>query len=457
MKIIFVVPPSNIVTVVPPIGVGYIASLSRQKGHDVSIIDARSEPLSVEQAAERISVEKPDLLGVSVLTANYLAARSIVRRVKERIPRTKIVLGGPHASALPQEVLGDTAADFVIRGEGEHALLRLADILQKGNGDLSSVDNLCYRKNGGIILNPHIERIEELDSLPFPAWDLIPPRRYPPAPHLFLFKNYPIAPVITSRGCPFSCHFCASGQLMGHKLRVRSAANVANEIELLVKKYGVREIHFEDDNFTLLRDHAVRVCEEIIRRGIKISWQNANGVRADALDDELLGLMKRSGCYRLLFGIESGVQELLSRIEKGLDLRSIASRIRMVKKAGIEVSGAFIFGLPGETEGTLRRTIEFINTLDLDLLGISLLVPLPGSRIFDERRKALGYGGMDWNAFNYFTASDSKWLPGVSLRKFQKLALRRFYFRPRTMAYIAKRLKLRQLGHACKMALCYLG
>jgi radical SAM superfamily enzyme YgiQ (UPF0313 family) len=260
---------------------------------------------------------------------------------------------------------------------------------------------------------------------------------------------------MTSRGCPFRCSFCSSGAFLGRKLRLRSPKEVVDEIELLVNKYGVKEIHFEDDNFTLIKDHAKAICREIIARNIKIVWQSPNGVRIDSLDDELIYLMKESGCYRLAFGIESASQKILDRANKMIDLRKVPDAIKKVKKAGIEAHGFFILGLPGETRETAMETINFATKLSLDLANFALLVPLPGSQIFKEC-----YGAdiekINWDEFNYFSGYTVGNLSLDNLRKFQKIALRKFYSNPKVAFNLLRRIRIRQIPYLFKVMMKYL-
>jgi len=451
VKVLFVVPPSEALTVTPPIGLGYMVSVLRKNGYEASILDSQRESLNEEKCLGRIKEFDPGLLGVSLLTSNYVVAKKIIKRLKESAPATKIVLGGPHASALPGATLEETQGDFLIRGEGEYPIVALMDFLEKGRGELSEIKNLCYRKNGKVEIKPITMQAGDLDAIPPPAWDLMRPAEYPPNPHQFFFKKYPIAPVITTRGCPFECTFCAAGFLAGKKLRMRSPAKVVDEIELLVNKYGVKEIHFEDDNFTLLRKHAEGVLHEIIKRDIKISWQSPNGIRLDTVDEELIRLMKESGCYRLAFGIESGSQEILDRANKKLNLDKVSGVMKAVKRAGIETQGFFILGLPGETRDTALETLKLIEKLPLDFVDVALLTYLPGSRIFNERYGTAGQEGIKWDEFNYFTAEPTAALSGEELKAFQKRALRKFYMKPKTVFRILKSIKPRQIPHVFRI------
>jgi len=456
MTILLYVLPSNALTITPPVGLGYISSVLLEHNYDVSILDSQKESLNIEKSLRKIKEMRPDVLGISILTSNYGNAKEIVKRVKQSNPSTKIVLGGPHPTALPEASLKETGADFLIRGEGEYTFLKLIEFLDKGQGDLSSIENLCYREDGQIRVKPNTFQIKDLDEIPFPAWDLMPPKEYPVNPHQFFFRKYPIAPIITSRGCPFACTFCATSFLFGKELRRRSPKKVVDEIELLVNKYNVKEIHFEDDNFTLLKEHTEDICQEIIGRKIKIAWQCPNGIRADTIDEDLIHLMKKSGCYRLSFGIESGSQEILDRTGKKLNLDNVSEVIRMVKDQDIQVQGFFILGLPGETEETIIKTLKLIKGLALDLVDIALLVDLPGSNLFNEKYSLEDYEKIKWDEFNYFTAQPTDNLPRQTLKRFQKLGLREFYLNPRTIKFLIRNIKIQQLPYIFRIVLKYI-
>lgn len=210
------------------------------------------------------------------------------------------------------------------------------------------------------------------------------PRRYRKAPHGGLIKRFPVAPVVSTRGCPFECSFCASPTLWEKRIRFRSPEKIVEEIELLVGRFGVREIHFEDDNLTLRRSHVEKICGLILEKGLDISWAAPNGVRADSLDRDLLELMKKSGCYFLSFGLESGNQSILDRAAKDVSLDTMERVIRETREAGIMTQGFFSFGLPGETEATINETIEFAKSSGLDRAQCLLLDILPGSRLWEE-------------------------------------------------------------------------
>jgi radical SAM superfamily enzyme YgiQ (UPF0313 family) len=271
------------------------------------------------------------------------------------------------------------------------------------------------------------------------------PRTYPDMPHQLLHKKFPVAPILTTRGCPYDCSFCSSTKLWGKRLRTRSPENVVDEIELLVKEFGVREIHFEDDNFTQKRGHVRRVCEEILERDLRIVWSCPNGVRIDTLDDELLALMRRSGCHSVGLGIESGSQEVLDRNHKRLDLKQVPEQVDMIRAHGIAAHGFFIIGMPGETEKTVRQTAGFARKVRFDRANFSLLSPLPGTEIFQKYvADPAGGKALDFSVLNFFTPFPLGELDADGLKRWQRRAVMSFYLRPRPMLHLFSRFRLSQ-------------
>lgn len=455
MKVVLIAPNSKAHTVTPPLGLGYLAAAVRQHGHEVDILDLAKERLDANHGAAAARRLEPDLVAVSILSTAYLPVRDLVVALNRLLPGVPLVVGGPHVTAMAGNTLTDLGVELGVVGEGELAFPELVDRLAAGSG-LEGIPSLCRLVDGEVSCSERSVFLRDLDSLPFPAWDLMDPRTYPDLPHQMLHKKFPVAPVMTSRGCPFDCTFCASTTLWGRGWRTRSPENVVDEIEMLVKDYGVKEIHFEDDNFTLKASHAAAVCEEILRRGLDIVWCTPNGVRVDSLNDELLVLMRRSGCYGLGFGIESGSQRVLDFNHKKLDLAKVADSIAMVKRHGIETHGFFIIGLPGETEETIRETIRFACHARLDRANFALLAPLPGSDVFREYiLEQAGDEPFDFEVLNYFTPFPIGELDAGQLKRGQRRAVYSFYLRPGPMLNIIRNLKLVQVKQIIRALLDY--
>jgi len=435
MRVALVRPSYYTHLITPPLGIGYVAGYLRSAGVDCALVDGLNRGLDTEALADACG--DADLVGISCLTDFLAETAELTSALKARGKR--VVIGGPHASALPRETLAETGADFVIAGEGEQTMAELAAYLEARE---QGPPPPGVWTEGDTAFRPR-ELIAELDSLPFPDWEQMDPRTYKHAPHGGLIKNFPVAPMTSTRGCPFDCSFCASPTLWGRRIRFRSPGNVVDEIEYLVRDFGVKEVHFEDDNFTLRADHAQGVCDEILRRGIRISWALPNGIRVDAVTPELLKLMHKSGCYYTAFGVESGSPEILKNVNKRTDLAKIEQAVHWANDAGIMTQGFFIFGLPGETAGTIEETIEFAKRIPLDRGQFLLLDVLPGSRLWDELRDEIQ---ADSRVRSY---QEAMWIPPTvdeaTLRSAPARAFRRFFFRPKQMLKLLRFVRLSQI------------
>ena len=419
----------------PPNGIGYLAGMLEANGARCWFIDGIKDRLTVEDILARASALKPDLVGIPLLTPMYKTSKALILELARAGFRT--VAGGPHASALPAETLAETGADYLVFGEGEITLLELCRSL---NGSrprpLDAIPGVAFKRGGAVVLNAPRPLIEDIDALPFPAWHLFPPDRYPFSPQGTMAKGYPLAAITTSRGCPFNCGFCSTNVIWQRRFRARSAGNVIAEIEMLVRDYGVREIQFIDDNLTTRRDRMLAICDELEKRGLDLVWSCPNGVRIDSLDEELARRMKRCGCYSLTFGIESGNQQVLDRIEKGTSLEQVEKVVSMVRREGIETRGFFIVGLPGETRATIRQTIDFAKKLPLSFAGFSILVLMPGSKFFREwaAKNKVDTAGIDWDGFDSYRSRMSVCeVNQYELRALCRRANLEFYLRPRIL------------------------
>ena len=429
-RILLLQPQYDTHVVSPPLGLGSLASYLRREGHRVSLLDLNLTHMPQDQFEKHLLELSPDLVGISAMSTGTVAVRELISLINSRV-NTPVVVGGAEASALPEHTLRFTGADFVAVGEGEVTLAELVSTLD-GAGGVQDVLSLGYLDRDEFKLNRRRELIEDLDSLPFPAWDMIPPRNYRIAPVISAAKRFPIAPILTTRGCPFSCTFCASNAIWGKTWRRRGPSLVVDEIEMLLSDYGVREIFISDDNFNLKTSHAVAFCEEILRRGLKFPWACPNGLRVDRLSPKLLGLMKRAGCHLIGLGIESGNQEILDRAKKSLDLSVVREACQEIDEAGITAVGFFVFGLPGETVETLEQTIALAKSLPLKRAWFNTLAPYPGSEVFEEYIRDRDLEELEWEHL-YTVGKDIAQLSSVppeTLDRYQKKAAWSFYRRP---------------------------
>ncbi len=430
----------------PPLGLGYIASILKKYGHQVNLLDCAIMRDSYPQIRSRIKTMNPDVIGITALSAYYGEMRRLARFLQPlQIP---IILGGIHVSALPELSLRECGAEFVVQGEGELTTLELMD-KWTDRAARKQIKGIAYFENGEFKVNPRRELIPNLDDLPFPAWDLISPLNYPPQPHGVAMKRYPVAPILTTRGCPYSCSYCASTQFWEHKYRRRSAKNIGDEIEYLVNTFKVREIHIWDDNFTLLRKHVVEFCREILKRKFDLIFATPNGVRLDHLNREILTLMKRVGFYSISFAIESGSQTILNRVNKKINLKKVPKIVQIAKKLGFQVPAYFMIGFPGETYNTARQTIQLAKKLPIDNIAFFLVQPLPGSKHFQDLLQKSDDQTVNELLPFYTFKKKLELTDGKNKMNLPKDAIREFYLRPiqvyRSIRRDIKLLNFRQL------------
>lgn len=445
MKVILVNPPMDFevalgkakgiadYTVMMPMGISYIAATLLKNNIDVKIIDGYAERLSIEEMVEKITKTEPSVVGISCVTPVVPIVHTIARRIKEKDEGIKIVLGGPHPSCLTEEVLADKNIDLVVRGEGEFSLLKVIQG-EFNQENLSQIKGISWRKNGQIVHNSDGEFIEELDSLPFPAHRLLPMHLYKAPPQWSIAS--PAFEVNASRGCPYLCGFCAVG--LGRKMRLRSANNICDEIELLVRDYGCRQVVFVDSTFPISTRHADEICDEIIRRNLnkKIVWFTST--RVDIVTLDMLKKMYQAGCRLLTFGIESGNQRLLDNIKKGFTLKQIEKAVSVAKQAKIGITASYIFGLPGETYQTGLETIKFAKELDTLYAQFNLLVPYPGTDVYNYMLSRGNLNSQDWSRYISITSMTDVEPPFIpegmtkeQLLFLQKSAYRQYYLRPK--------------------------
>lgn len=411
---------SEIGHTLPPLGLAYIASVLEQEDIDVKIIDAIVLKENMENVVKTATKYQPDHIGISAMTPTIHRSIDLSTKLKTELPETPIVFGGPEPSQNPRKTLEYACVDTVVVGEGEYAML---DIVK------NNLSGIIYGKP-----------IKDLDKLPFPARHLLPMDLY--FSGVSLSKRNPQSTMITSRGCPHDCAFC-SKSTFGRDYRVRSPENVVSEIKYLMNDYNVKEISFWDDIWGLKDSWTKEFCNLILKEKLDITWSCET--RVDAVNLEKLKLMKKSGCWNIFYGIESGNQDLLDLIGKGITLEQARNAIKWSKEAGIEVRANFMLALPGETPEKAKRTIDFAKELDPDFVKFNITTPYPGTRLYDQ---AMEYGVLE-NSPDRFTNYFPVFVPnGYSSKeeilKLRRRAYRAFFFRP---TYIVKRLlKLRSFG-----------
>ena len=411
----------------PPLGIASLAAFVREKGHTPKILDLAIDHRDPFKLCREFS---PDFIGFSVTTPLLLGAYSLAKSMKESFPNSKIIFGGPHPSTDIKGILEKDFVDFVVFGEGE---LTLAELLDAKS--LHSIRGLAYKQAGRIVINPCRDAVKDLDALPIPAYDLLLIHKYPNHP---LSIRTPSIPIITSRGCPFGCTYC-NKSVFGRTFRKMSYRKVVDLMQHLMHRYGIREFQIVDDTFTLDKERVKDICKEILKRRLNIKWMTPNGIRAGSVDTETLRLMKKAGCHYLYIGIESGSPRILQRIKKQITLDAVKQTVKLINKAGIHVGGFFMIGLPDETEEDIQKTIDFAKSLDLDSVKFGIMVPLPGTEVFEEFKqkgfiKNFDYSSYFWHKEPVF---ETPLLSKETLFKYYKKSYHEFYLRPK---YILRKL-----------------
>ncbi len=422
--------------VAPDIGLGYLATWLRKDNHDVHIIDSNNLKITFDELIERIAALKPDVVGIKLFTEDLKRVKATLASIKEISPNIVTIVGGAHPSAMPEQTLSSMDnLDYAFNGEAEIGLPTLLKDLEAKN--LGDVPGLVWRDGDTIRVNKQVF-VEDLNELGMPAWDLLDPREYKDTAETFR-KNFPAAPISITRGCPFPCTYCAGSTISGKPIRMRSIENVLEEMDYLIKNYGVKEFNIVDDNFTQKRTVVEAFCRGIIGKGWEISWSGSTGIRLDSLSEELLDLMKQSGCYSFYVGIESGSERILDLMKKRLTLEQIRTGVNMISKTGILVSGFFIIGYPTETKEDIEKTIAFASSLPLFKAHFFHFTVLPATeayRIVREEGKIIDTDDSMFMDVSYVPDG----LTAKELKNLLRKAYLCFYLRPSVMAKLLIRL-----------------
>ncbi|MFA6434767.1 MAG: radical SAM protein [Elusimicrobiales bacterium] len=379
-----------------PLGLGYIASYARQYGrHEVSMYEPEAQNLTYEDLAKKIGETNPDVIGLTCSTPNFQRAVEIAR-IARKHSGAKIVIGGVHASALPGYILDNYSdvIDSVVVGEGEITLLRLVEAYQT-RGDLSEVLGIAYKSGNRTVLNPVRPFIEDLDAIPFPARDLIPQSLFEPNLHNARYRD--CFTILTSRGCPFNCSFCASRIVSGRRYRMHSAEYVLEEMRMLKKRYNARQLVITDDTFTVNHERLEKICRGMIAGRLNLKWFCFS--QTSTVNREILELMKRAGCYNIGFGLESANERSLKEIGKPLNLEKALRSVHDAKKAGMKTQAFYVFGIPGETAADIEGTIEFAKKVNSTLAFFNMLVPYPGTADFRKYFAGVPLTEIKWADF----------------------------------------------------------
>ena len=415
----------------PPIGLAYIAAFLQKHDHRVTIIDAEVEQLSSEQIVQQ--ARKADLVGITTTAPTYHSALEIARLIKQSDSGTTVVLGGPQATFLDAESLEKSLADAVVRGEGEHTMLDVADAVESGG--TFDFDGVTYREADVVVKNPDRKLIPNLDEIPLPARDLLPMEKYLPA------KS---TGVISSRGCPFRCIFCASSNLNHKTFRSRSAHNVFDEVAQLVAQ-GYENVTMLDDNFILNKDRTFKFADLVEENKLKFDWSCT--ARVDSIDEDLLRRLREVGCNGLFFGVESASDDTLKLIKKGFSTDQAISSFDVLQDYDYTTTASFMIGLPGDDRQKTIDTIDLAKRINPDFAMFSVTTPYPGTELYDNiDRYDLEITSNDWSKFTLTKpVVRTGALSTEDLRRWLVKAYVAFYVRA---SFVTRAIVKKQLGFA---------
>jgi radical SAM superfamily enzyme YgiQ (UPF0313 family) len=410
VKVTLVQPPSlmavdNYSTItLPPLGIGYLAAFARQHGHEVHVVDAvgqavtrlRPWPRRARRLFQGLSFEEiiphiprdSDVIGVSCMfTHSWPMVRDLLIELKRAFPRARLIAGGEHVTSLYEQVFEQAPVDVCVLGEGEHSLIEVLSVFEKG-GDLSGVSGIAYRASDGRpVKTGKRERIADPDTLPWPAWDLMDPMAYLEAATFLGPKVGRSIPMLASRGCPYRCTFCASPQMWTTLWKPRNPAKVVDEMENWMKVYGANDFQFQDLTAIVEKDWIIAFCKELISRKLAITWTLPVGTRSEAIDSEVAKLLMASGCHHITYVPESGSERILKAIKKRVHLQHLEQSAVDSLQAGMKVCMFMLIGLPQETKEDIKKTFQLIRRmarLGVHEIAVSSFIPLPGTQLFHE-------------------------------------------------------------------------
>lgn len=421
---------------VPPLGIISIAGYLESKNYNVAICDAQLDQFTEKDLEKFLLKERPDLIGIPAFTNSIAQCFKTAEICKRALPKAMVVFGGVHATIMPKQVLDDCpSVDIAALGEGEYIMEDIARYVQFGSPILADIKGIAFRDNNGqAVINERWPFIDNFDDLPLPAYHLLDMSRY--NPHISQYKLLPNFPIIVQRGCPFNCVFCSAHLVHGRKVRFKSVARTIEELKLLKEKYKARGVYFQDSTFTINKDFVRQLCEKMIDEKLNLAW--ACNTRVDCVDEELLKLMKKSGCWLVVYGVESGNQKSLDLLHKNITLSQIEKTIKLTHKLGLNSLTSYILCLPGETLADCINTINFARKLASPMSLFYLPIPYPGTeleRICQEEggirsdAKWSDYSSVDYSNPIYINSKIGR----EGMQKIINLAYRRYYTTPKVL------------------------
>jgi len=443
LDILLVKPYQRVNEVQPPLGLGYIASTVKRK-HNIVILDCIKDDVSLEKFRSILKGKKYDIVGFQCYTVDLNTVREYAKASRKAIPKSIIIVGGPQPTLDPINTLKYLKiVDYAFVGEAEISFLKFVEAVASNRVSIS-----VLRKIPGIVFSRgkkyiQTERVfmENLDDYE-PSWELFNISKYPNAPHGAFYKQSPTAPLIVTRGCPFQCTYCGGPLISGRKVRNHSVDYVIRQIEILNQKYGIKEIHIEDDNFTMKIQFVKEFCEKLIEKNLGITWMCPNGIRLDTINEDILNLMKKSGLYSVSVGIESGSDRIRKLMKKNLSTKTITEKVELIHKSGLGIIGFFIVGFPGERIEDIEKTIEFACKLPLKRATFSAFKPFPGTPVYKDLVKEGKIKGLKWENFSL---DKVVWSPaGISMKELKGLrrkAFLKFYLRPKILFQMLREIR----------------
>jgi anaerobic magnesium-protoporphyrin IX monomethyl ester cyclase len=457
MRILLVNPPYDIKRymgglakvgwVFPPVGLLYIAAYLRkhQPSWDIRVYDSQVEEKDFRELLDEL---KPEVVGITCQSALVYSTIETARLVKENNPGTLVVVGGVHASLRPRDLLGSDQVDLVVRGEGEETFLEICEAFQVKGAFAGIAGISCKTGEAEITDNPDRSMVGDLDAFPMPALDLVPIEKYRISPDMRTGSRLGL--IITSRGCPYACMFCANKLLTKRSYRLRSIPSVIEEIDYYLEHYGINQLMIFDDNFAVDKKRTLELCAEFVRKGYPARFNWWTEARVDVLDEEILAAMKRAGCSIISLGLESGNQRLLDLIKKNITLEQTRKTVETISRVGIKSRASFILGLPTETREESLRTIRFAYSLPLDQVRFSIATPFPGTELWDiaVQEGRIDPDAVDWTKLSLM-GGYADFLPlyypegrsAEEMKRLQRRANLFFFLRPRIIRGYLNRIK----------------
>lgn len=424
----------DFVAVVPPIGITSIAAVVERAGCEAEILDADAMGLTVDETVARIVQARPGYIGATTMTATMDILNGIFVRLKKELPEAVIVVGGPHASAIPEQTLNDCdAIDVAVIGEGDETVVELLDCLTRG-GSLGNVGGIAFRRNAEVVRTAARAPIADLSSLPLPAYHLLDFDLY----RSYMWNNWvsgnrsPIGVVFAGRGCFGRCNFCGAHCVFGHGIRYFPADRIEKEIDFLVERYGIRVLYFQDDTFNVNRRLVNRICDFLIDRGYNNTIETMVSARVDTAHAPTLKRMRQAGIRWICYGVESGNQQILDRMHKDITLQQTRDAFRLAREADMCIAGNFMIGHLGETRQTAMDTIDLARELDEDYASFAIAIPFPGTELYQHCLDN-GIEIPPWNDFGNVNTPPIPLNPDLGaeeLMELRTLATSRFFKRP---------------------------